>query len=115
MLAGTPASEPYALWWFVTRPVVRGTCDIGVFVPDAAAAPDFASGPTTFHVIRGRTDPAIVSYFGFDQTTNRGRWVDVGTYPVDGGTIAVQLVSRDSPVVPEMHAAAQVRVDCRQR
>jgi translation initiation factor IF-2 len=102
-----------AVWWFKTGPVRAGSCVIGVYVPSSPESRDVAGKPAFYNVVASGTDLTRTAGFAVDQTRNRGRWVNVGTYPLRGGQIGVQLLTRGADRHGEHLAAAQARVACR--
>ncbi|GGO88609.1 hypothetical protein [Wenjunlia tyrosinilytica] len=104
-------------WWSVGERSQR--CAISVHIPDSYDYRDVAGDPTRYDVLQNPQD-RDTTYGGFeiDQVDNRGRTVDVGTWPVEDGRIAVKLLDRgqdwyDDHATLAHHAAAQIRVTCR--
>lgn len=105
-------TSPYVVWWFVTKPVVTGSCAISVYVPSTGVANDVAGHPAYYKVLGGRTSSTVAARFAIDQTVNRGRWVDAGTHQVRNGEISVHLANRGSNPGGQRIGAAQVRLSC---
>jgi len=116
-MSGSATDDPqtYAVWWFATGSVQRGTCAISVYVPDSDSTKDVAGNPTVYQVTRGRDDKTVVGVFSVDQTATRGSWVRVGSFPDTTGTIAVKLVNHGDGTDGGRHAAAQVQAICTPR
>jgi hypothetical protein len=112
-MSGNAQDDPhvYVLWWFAPNGMTHGSCDVMVFVPNAARPEDAAGHPTVYVVLRGRDDHTVVGTFSIDQTVNRGRWVRAGRYSLDNGQIAVKMINRGTNST-DRHGAAQVWVEC---
>ncbi|MEV6313740.1 hypothetical protein [Streptomyces sp. NPDC051776] len=105
-------------WWWTVGSASR-QCTIGVYVPAGSGSRDVGGAPTVYEV---GTEPgdrsSTYGVFAVDQTGNRGRLVDAGTYPVRDGRIGVTMLDRgvdwndDGPTYAH-HAAAQMQVTCR--
>jgi hypothetical protein len=106
-------SDTHVLWWFSTAPVMRGKCDIWVFVPKAKRALDVAGDPTVYQVLRGRDDDRVIDTFSIRQQQKQGTWVKGGTFANDGGQIAVRLRNRGAGTGDARHAAAQIVTNCK--
>ncbi|MFG2819867.1 hypothetical protein ACGFX4_10615 [Kitasatospora sp. NPDC048365] len=105
------------LWAFSTSPVPSGTCKISVFIPNNGDVKAVGGKPAYYTVQRYfTTGEGTISAFTIDQTANRGKWVNAGTFPVTNGKIAVMLHDRGvdfgSGVDQAHHAASAVRADC---
>ena len=94
-------------------------CALTVFVPRSVRERDVAGDPTFYRVLSD-PDDADSAYTGFAvrQPEHRGTPVAVRSFPVKGGTFAVQLIDRgrdwgDEELVGAHHAAAQMKVACR--
>lgn len=131
--SATRDNDNGAVWWWSVGSDSR-TCDVGVYVPRTPDDRAVGGHPTTYEVMGGRggsygsygSDGRYGSYgsgttsatFTVDQTAHRGELVDAGTYRVQDGRIAVQLLDRgedwnaDGPTYAH-HAAAQMKVVCR--
>jgi len=102
-------STQYALWWFAPANSVT-TCTVSVYEP-ASPGSGYATA-AQYWVLAGR-DGAPLAGFVLDQTAQPGTWTTVGTYPVNPGGIAVQLVDRGVPATAASRIAiTQVRVQC---
>ncbi|MGP4000719.1 adhesin [Streptomyces sp. 8N706] len=103
-------------WWSVGRD--SDECALGVWVPTSDNGRDVAGDPTMYQVL---SDPnerdSVYDAFLIDQAANRGRLVEAGTYPVEDGRIAVEMLDRGrdwnhyGPTYAH-HAAAQMKVVC---
>ncbi|ANN16150.1 hypothetical protein SD37_11205 [Amycolatopsis orientalis] len=111
-------SSAYGLWTFNTGPVTTGSCAVSVFVPtgDLTAV---GGSPSVYRVFdRFAVDKGTpVGSFQIDQVGNRGRWVNVGTFRINGAKLAVQLLTRGrdwsgSTKTYAHHAAAMVKAKC---
>lgn len=106
-----------ATWWWSVGPD-SDECELGVYVPEGSSR-DVGGDPTTYRMVtepeNGEPESTI---FRIDQTVNRGRLVDAGTYRAGGGRIEVTLLDRgqdwddDGPTYAH-HAAAQMKITCR--
>jgi translation initiation factor IF-2 len=105
-------TDPYVVWWFVTTPVVIGSCAVSVYIPSTGVAGDVAGHPAYYKILGGRTSSTVYGRFTVDQTVNRGRWVNAGTYAVHNGELSVHLVNRGANPNGERIGAAQVRLSC---
>ncbi|MEV0134099.1 hypothetical protein AB0H83_37250 [Dactylosporangium sp. NPDC050688] len=103
---------PYVVWWFVTNPVVTGSCAVSVYIPSTGVANDVAGRPAYYKVLGGRNSSTVYARFTIDQTVNRGRWVSAGTHAVHNGEISVHLANRGGNPNGERIGAAQVRLSC---
>ncbi|MFG2194465.1 adhesin [Streptomyces sp. NPDC048639] len=103
-------------WWSVGR--ASRQCSIAVYVP-AGGARDVGGAPTVYEVGSEPGERASTyGVFTIDQTGNHGRLVDVGTYPVRDGRIAVTMLDRGVDwnahgLTYAHHAAGQMKVTCR--
>lgn len=109
---GTDDPDTYVLWYFDTKPMTTGHCEVWVFVPQGDSPQEAAGDPTVYEVLRGRDDPHQTGTFSVSQTTNQGQWVDGGSFVVNGGQLAVKLVNRGTGANGAMHAAAQLMLRC---
>ncbi|MGW2058870.1 adhesin [Streptomyces sp. NPDC001840] len=121
-MSGSPDHDrgSTAIWsWKLGKEYAR--CALAVYVPDSGHAPDSAGHPTVYRVLTtasptpSSTTPSPT--FGIHQTTHRGTLVDVGSYPVEGDSFAVQLLDRGQDWgTPDRysahHAAAQMKLAC---
>ncbi|MET8677190.1 adhesin [Streptomyces sp. NPDC004647] len=104
-------------WWSVGRDSDK--CALSVYVPSSDNSRDVAGNPTMYQVFSHPDDwDAVYSAFQIDQTANRGRLVDVGTYRVQDGYIGVKMLDRgedweDEGPTYAHHAASQMKVTCR--
>ncbi len=108
----------YGLWTFNTGPVTTGTCTVSVFIPNGdltavGGSPSVYRVYDRFAVEKGTP----VGTFQVDQVANRGRWVSVGTFRINGAKLAVQLLNRGrdwsgSNKTYAHHAAAAVKAKC---
>ncbi len=108
----------YGLWTFNTGPVTTGSCAVSVFVPNGDATVAGGS-PSVYRVFdRFAVDKGTpVGSFQIDQNANRGRWVGVGTFRINGAKLAVQLLNRGrdwsgSTKTYAHHGAATVKAKC---
>jgi len=115
-MSGSQKDDPrvYAVWWFATSPVVRGACEIWVYVADGDEL-QVAGKPTHYLVTQGKGDPRVIGRFAIDQTAHRGSWVRGGVVRHDNGLIAVRMGNRGVSSTGGRHAAAQVAVVCTPR
>ncbi|MFC3452138.1 hypothetical protein [Amycolatopsis speibonae] len=111
-------SSAYGLWTFNTGPVTTGSCAVSVFVPTGDAT-EVGGSPSVYRVFdRFAVDKGTpVGTFQIDQIGNRGRWVNVGTFRINGAKLAVQLLNRGrdwsgSSKTYAHHAAATVKAKC---
>ncbi|EME62740.1 hypothetical protein [Amycolatopsis decaplanina] len=111
-------ASAYGLWTFNTGPVTAGSCAVSVFVPNGDVTVAGGS-PSVYRVFdRFAVDKGTpVGTFQVDQIGNRGRWVNVGTFRINGAKLAVQLLSRGrdwsgSTKTYAHHAAAMVKAKC---
>ncbi|MFJ5229313.1 hypothetical protein ACIQBJ_05365 [Kitasatospora sp. NPDC088391] len=105
------------LWAFTTNPVPSGTCRISVYIPNNGDVKAVGGKPAYYTVQRYfTTGEGTISAFTIDQTANRGKWVNAGTFPATNGKIAVMLHDRGidfgSGAEQAHHAASAVRADC---
>ncbi|MEV8095078.1 hypothetical protein [Kitasatospora sp. NPDC085879] len=105
------------LWAFTTNPVPSGHCKISVYIPNNGDVKAVGGKPAYYTVQRYfSTGEGTISAFTIDQTANRGKWVNAGTFPVTNGKIAVMLHDRGidfgSGAEQAHHAASAVRADC---
>ncbi|WP_433385968.1 hypothetical protein [Micromonospora sp. KLBMP9576] len=103
-------SRQSALWWF-RPPTGTRACRIFVHVP--AAAPGVPrAGDVAYSVMPGAGSVAY-AHFTVDVGAQAGRWVDVGSFPVNQTELAVRLDpagsrgDRDSRLM-----LGQLKVDC---
>ncbi len=100
-----------AVWWF-TPGAGMTRCDVAVYLPNSEHPADSAATAAQFLVTAGRGGGTLAS-FVLDQTSQRGAWQPVGTFPVSHAGIAVQLVNQGVPVNAAARlAVTQVRVVC---
>ncbi|WP_033821403.1 hypothetical protein [Kitasatospora sp. MBT63] len=114
--AGKDAGKS-VLWAFTTNPVPSGNCRISVYIPNNGDVKAVGGKPAYYTVQRYfTTGEGTISAFTIDQTANRGKWVNAGTFPVTNGKIAVMLHDRGvdfgSGAEQAHHAASAVRADC---
>lgn len=105
-------SGTYVRWWFNTGTLTKGTCTVWVFVPKPARDLDAAGKPTFYQVTRSREDASVIGTFTIDQGAHRGTWVRAGSYPLDGGRLAIKLLNRGAGTGGARHGAGQVQVGC---
>ncbi|MFE2105950.1 hypothetical protein ACFXAF_08790 [Kitasatospora sp. NPDC059463] len=106
------------VWTFSTAPVTAGSCKIAVHVPNNSDVKAVGGAPA-YYTVQNTSTPnsGTIGEFTINQTNNRGRWVDVGSFPVSGGKIAVMLHSRGvdwgGSATDKAHiAASAVSADC---
>ncbi|MET9615531.1 hypothetical protein [Kitasatospora indigofera] len=106
------------VWTFNTAPVVNGSCKLAVYVP-ASGDIKAVGGAPSYYTVQSKSEPGsgTISHFVVNQTSSRGSWVAVGTYPATNGKIAVMLHTRgedwkDGTKTYAHHAASAVRADC---
>ncbi|OXM48471.1 hypothetical protein CFP71_32410 [Amycolatopsis thailandensis] len=111
-------TSAYGLWTFNTGPVTTGSCAVSVFVPNGDVT-EVGGSPSVYRVFdRFAVDKGTpVGTFQIDQVGNRGRWVNVGTFRINGAKLAVQLLNRGrdwsgSSKTYAHHAAATVKANC---
>ncbi|MFI7122133.1 hypothetical protein [Amycolatopsis sp. NPDC049868] len=111
-------TSAYGLWTFNTGPVTTGSCAVSVFVPTGDVTV-VGGSPSVYRVYdRFAVDKGTpVGTFQIDQIGNRGRWVNVGTFRINGAKLAVQLLTRGrdwsgSTKTYAHHAAAMVKAKC---
>ncbi len=96
MSGSTAYDDPsnYALWTFRTAPVVRGTCDLEVYVPASSSIERVGGNPAVYQVFdsAGTAGPPLGS-FNVDQVANGGRWVTEPGWAITGGALTVKLDS----------------------
>jgi hypothetical protein len=115
-MSGSPTqADPgtHVLWWFVTNPVTTGTCGIQVYVPKGDQDTDVAGDPAAYQVLRGRDSTDVIGTFSIKQAAHRGTWVSGGSFHIDGGQIAVNLLNRGAGAGGARLGAAQVMVSCK--
>ncbi|WP_053737003.1 hypothetical protein [Nocardia sp. NRRL S-836] len=108
----------YGLWTFNTGPVTAGTCTVSVFVPNGDITA--VGGSPTYYRVFDRFEVAKgtpVGSFQVSQVANRGGWVTVGSFKVNGAKLAVQLLTRGrdwdgSKRTYAHHAAGAVKAKC---
>ncbi|MCP2336722.1 hypothetical protein [Actinomadura rupiterrae] len=83
--ASNKDGENSVLWTFDTGQVQNGTCQLSVYVPSGGIKD--VGGAPAYYTVGG-------SAFTVDQTSNQDSWVDVGSYPVSGGSLTVKLHDR---------------------
>jgi len=107
--ADTDDPTQYAEWWFAPTSAVT-TCTVYVYEP-AARGSQYAT-PAQYWVLAGQNGSPLAG-FVLDQTAQPGTWTTVGTYPINPGGIAIQLVDRGVPATAASRIAiTQVRVQC---
>ncbi|MFE3106958.1 hypothetical protein ACFXKJ_05600 [Kitasatospora indigofera] len=106
------------VWTFNTAPVVNGSCALAVYVP-ASGDIKAVGGAPSYYTVQSKSEPGTgtISHFVVNQTSSRGSWVGVGTYPATNGKIAVMLHTRgedwkDGTKTYAHHAASAVRANC---
>ncbi|MET8680623.1 adhesin [Streptomyces sp. NPDC004647] len=105
------------LWWWSVGDDSE-ECTVAVYVPNGDGDRDVAGSPTVYEVLSGPDDQdTTYASFYINQSANRGRLVDAGTYPVDDGRIAVRMLDRgqdwnDHGPTYAHHAAGQMKVTC---
>jgi translation initiation factor IF-2 len=111
-------TSAYGLWTFNTGPVTVGSCAVSVFVPNGDVTA-VGGSPSVYRVYdRFAVDKGTpVGTFQVDQIGTRGRWVNVGTFRINGAKLAVQLLNRGrdwsgSTKTYAHHAAAMVKAKC---
>lgn len=118
-MSGSPDEDRggTALWsWHLGKGFQE--CALTVFVPSSDRERDVAGAPTFYRVLSDPEDTdSAYTGFAVRQTEHRGTPVDVGSYPVKGPVIAVQLIDRgrdwgDEELAGAHHAAAQLKVAC---
>ncbi|WP_307128947.1 adhesin [Streptomyces sp. B1I3] len=119
-MSGSPSEDrgSSAVWsWHLGEGF--GECALTVFVPESVRDSDVAGDPTVYRVLSDPLDEdSAYTGFAVRQRDHRGQAVDVRSYPVKGGTFAVQLLDRgrdwgDAELVGAHHAAAQMKASCR--
>lgn len=96
MSGSTANDDPsnYALWIFRTAPVVRGTCDLKVYVPASSSIEQVGGNPAVYQVFASAgTAGQELGSFNVDQVANSGRWVTEPGWPITDGTLTVKLES----------------------
>ncbi|WP_349362034.1 adhesin [Streptomyces sp. H27-C3] len=108
-----------AVWsWQVGKGFEK--CALAVFVPKSGRDNDVAGNPTFYRVLADpNEEKSSYAAFAVRQTVHRGSLVQVGSYAVKGGRIAIQLIDRgrdwgDATLVGAHHAAAQMKLTCRE-
>ncbi|MDQ0313182.1 translation initiation factor IF-2 [Kitasatospora herbaricolor] len=106
------------VWTFNTAPVVNGSCKLSVYVPASGDIKDVGGSPS-YYTVQSKSEPGsgTINHFVVNQTSSRGSWVAVGTYPATNGKIAVMLHTRgedwkDGTKTFAHHAASAVRANC---
>jgi len=106
------------VWTFDTGAVLKGSCQISVYIPDDSDV-RAVGGDATYYTVQNQFEPGsdTIGSFSIDQVDHRGQWVDAGTFAVAHGGIAVMLHTRGedwvgSTVTDAHHAADAVRADC---
>ncbi|HET6859769.1 MAG TPA: adhesin [Streptomyces sp.] len=119
-MSGSPDKDrgSSAVWsWEVGKGFEK--CGLAVFVPKSARDNDVAGNPTFYRVLADpNEEKSSYAAFAVRQTVHRGSLVQVGSYAVKGGRIAVQLIDRgrdwgEAALVGAHHAAAQMKLTCR--
>ncbi|WP_434590901.1 adhesin [Streptomyces sp. A5-4] len=120
-MSGAPDKDrgSSAVWsWDVGKGFDK--CGLAVFVPKSDRDNDVAGNPTFYRVLADpNEEKSSYEAFAVRQTVHRGALVPVGSYAVKGGRIAIQLIDRgrdwgDAALVGAHHAAAQMKLTCRQ-
>ena len=99
------------VWWF-TPSAGTTRCEIMVYLPASENPLDSAATAAQFLVLSGRNGTEFAQVT-IDQTKGRGSWKSVGTFPVNQGGLALEMVNRGAP--PNSRArlsATQARVTC---
>ena len=108
--ADQEAPSQFAVWWFAPEAVAR--CEVQVYLPQAGRGHYRPASSAQFYVLAGRSGTAFAQ-FVVDLGSRPGSWLPVGTYPVNPGGIAVQMVDRGVPASPDtMLVVSQVKVAC---
>jgi len=76
-------TSPSTLSWFFSPSMQASSCRLAVFVPS-----QHALGVGNYQISAGSTSLGSVS---IDQAVSAGEWVPLGSYPVTGGMLTVQL------------------------
>ena len=99
-----------AVWWFAPAGMTR--CEIAVYVPASDDPSDSAASAALYYILGGRNGSAFAS-FVVDQTSNRGAWKVVGTFPLNQSGVAVRLTNQGVSATPAARlAVTQVRATC---
>ncbi|GAA1395025.1 hypothetical protein GCM10009639_29750 [Kitasatospora putterlickiae] len=106
------------VWTFSTSPVVTGSCEISVWVPNNSDIKAVGGAPA-YYTVQNTSTPnsGKTGEFTIDQPKTRGNWVNAGKFGVSGGKIAVMLHSRgldwSGTATEKAHiAASAVRANC---
>ncbi|WP_371493756.1 hypothetical protein OG871_01805 [Kitasatospora sp. NBC_00374] len=88
------------------------SCALAVYIPADGDVKKVGGNPTYYTVQSGSSSGS----FSINQTANRGRWVNQGTYPYHG-SLSVTLHTRgldwhDSTKTYAHHAASAIRATC---
>lgn len=116
-------SGRYALWSFTlgAGQFAKASCKLEVYVP-SDTSPGLVGGDPAYYyyydsVYASSNSAKALGDFGVNQTSERGRWVQAGTFTVTTGVVSVRMVDAGadqgtgaSGVVRD--AAAQVRLTC---
>jgi len=76
-------TSPSTLSWFFSPSVQASSCQLAVFVPGQNAL-----GVGNYQILAGSTSLGSVS---IDQAASAGEWVPLGSYPVTGSMLTIQL------------------------
>jgi hypothetical protein len=110
-------SNRYALWTFHLGAALDNgaSCLMWTYIPDVKKLSVVGGNPAHYFVYGAAYVPGstakVVGNFELDQVTDRGKWVQDGSFSVTGGLASVRLVDAGSSPGARA-AAAQIRINC---
>jgi hypothetical protein len=108
--ATTDDPKQYVQWWFT--PTTGTQCGVEIYIPKSSSAADTGAQAAHYAVMAGRTG-ATYADFVIDESSNTGRWVNAGAFPLHGSELAVRLSDRGVPQKAGYRlAVSAVRVTC---
>jgi hypothetical protein len=112
-MSGDPAKDDpgqSAVWWFSPGAAIH-QCALEVYLPGPGST-GVGAAAARYSVLADQSGPALAEVT-VDQGPGHGGWHRVGVFPVNQGTIAVQLGNRGKPATTTARlAVTQVRATC---
>ncbi|WP_371521990.1 hypothetical protein [Kitasatospora sp. NBC_01300] len=102
------------VWTFSTGSVTTGTCKLSVYVPNSGDV-KAVGGTSSLYTVQSGSGSGS---FNVNQVGNRGQWVTVGPFQLNGGKLAVTLHDRgqdwqgSDKNTYAHHAASAIRANC---